>query len=82
MEYVIGPVLSVLITLGLIKKTSVDHKNKIQDALEKIEEVESRVDLMSKQVENVDKEILAKSLKVILPIAQATERLQEAVGVK
>ena len=82
MEYVIGPVLSVLITLGLIKKTSVEHKNKIQDALEKIEEVESRVDLMSTQVENVDKEILAKSLKVILPIAQATERLQEAVGVK
>lgn len=82
MEYVIGPVLSVLITLGLIKKTSVEHKNKIQDALEKIEEVESRVDLMSTQVENIDKEILAKSLKVILPIAQATERLQEAVGVK
>lgn len=82
MEYVIGPVLSVLITLGLIKKTSVDHKNKIHNALEKIEEVESRVDLMSTKVENVDKEILAKSLKVILPIAQATERLQEAVGVK
>ena len=82
MEYVIGPVLSVLITLGLIKKTSVDHKNKIHNALEKIEEVESRVDLMSKQVEDVDKEILKKSLKIILPIAQATERLQEAVGVK
>ena len=44
----------------------------------KIEEVESRVDLRLQQVENVDKEILAKSLKVILPIAQATERLQEA----
>ena len=45
MEYVIGPVLSLLIALGYVKKTNTKHKNEMHDALEKIEEVENKIKL-------------------------------------
>lgn len=45
-------------------------------------ELVERLDKVENTVKVVDKEILKKSLQVILPIAQATERLQAAVGVK
>ena len=82
MEYVLGPVLSVLVALGYIKKTALEYKKDIHDTLEKIEEVESRLTLLATKVDGVDQEVLKKSLKIITPLAQATQRLQDAVGVK
>ena len=82
MEYLIGPVISLLIALGYVKKTTDDHKKETHDTLEKIEEVESRLTSLACKVEGVDEEVLRKSLKIITPIAQATQRLQDAVGVK
>lgn len=79
MEYFIGPLVALVIG---IKYT--DFKNKLNtskvQALQ--EDVVARIEKMEVNVADVDKEILKKSLKIILPIAQATERLQEAVGVK
>ena len=46
-----------------------------EDILFKVESVESNV-------EKAEKELFQKSVKIIMPIAQATERLQQAVGVK
>jgi len=79
MEYFVGPLVALVIG---IKYT--DFKNKLNtskvQALQ--EEVTARIEKVEVNVADVDKEILKKSLKIILPIAQATERLQEAVGVK
>ena len=96
MEYVIGPVISLLIALGYVKKTTDDQKNETYTALEKIEEVESRltsctikveeeserITTLASKVEGVNEDVLRKSLKIITPLAQATQRLQDAVGVK
>ena len=68
MEYVVGPVLALLLGMKFTDFKVKEHKKTIAE--------------LEAKVEKVDKEILAKSMKVILPIAQATERLQEAVGVK
>lgn len=96
MEYVIGPVISLLIALGYVKKTTNDYKKETYNSLEKIEEIESRltscqikvekeadrITSLACKVEGVNEEVLNRSLKIITPLAQATQRLQDAVGVK
>jgi len=79
MEYFVGPLVALVIG---IKYTDFKHKLNTSKVQALQEEVTARIEKVEVNVADVDKEILKKSLKIILPIAQATERLQEAVGVK
>ena len=79
MEFVIGPLLSLMLAMKFTdfknKKSAEEMRKLKEDILFKVESVESNV-------EKAEKELFQKSVKIIMPIAQATERLQQAVGVK
>ena len=79
MESIIGPILALIIG---IKYSDIKNKKSMRQMEAAKTELLERLDKVESTVEVVDKEILKKSLQVILPIAQATERLQAAVGVK
>ena len=79
MEIVLGNVRALLIAMKLT-----DYKNKksIEELRAGQEELLAKVEAVEGSVTEMDKELFQKSLKIIMPIAQATERLQQAVGVK
>jgi len=79
MEVVIGPLLALIIG---IKYSDIKSKRNLKELEALKAEMNSRVEMIETNVDKVDKEILKKTLQVVLPIAQATERLQNAVGVK
>ena len=79
MEVVIGPLLALIIG---IKYSDIKNKRNLKELEALKAEMNSRVEMVETNVDKVDKEILKKTLQVVLPIAQATERLQNAVGVK
>ena len=79
MEVVIGPLLALIIG---IKYSDIKSKRNLKEFEALKAEMNSRVEMIETNVDKVDKEILKKTLQVVLPIAQATERLQNAVGVK
>lgn len=79
MESIIGPILALIIG---IKYSDIKIKKSTQQLESDKAELIERLDKVENTVKAVDKEILKKSLQIILPIAQATERLQAAVGVK
>ena len=79
MEVVIGPLLALIIG---IKYSDIKSKRNLKELEALKAEMNSRVEMVETNVDKVDKEILKKTLQVVLPIAQATERLQNAVGVK
>lgn len=79
MEVVIGPLLALIIG---IKYSDIKSKKNLKELEALKAEMNSRVEMVETNVDKVDKEILKKTLQVVLPIAQATERLQNAVGVK
>ena len=79
MEFIVGPLLALIIG---IKYSDIKNKKNIKD-LETIKaEMSARVEAVEGSVNNVDKEILKKTLQIVMPIAQATQRLQDEVGVK
>lgn len=82
MEYVLGPLLGLLLGMKFTDYSTKLRKKEIEAFEERVTLMEDKISSTIIKVDEVDKEILKKSLKIILPIAQATERLQEAVGVK
>ena len=79
MEVVIGPLLALIIG---IKYSDIKNKKNLEQLETLKAEMSSRVETVETSVDKIDKEILKKTLQIVLPIAQATERLQNAVGVK
>ena len=79
MEFIVGPLLALIIG---IKYSDIKNKKNVKE-LETIKaEMSARVEAVEGSVNNVDKEILKKTLQIVMPIAQATQRLQDEVGVK
>lgn len=75
MEYIVGPIVALLISGGYTK-VSLDKKNKeIADHKERIEKVE-------RIVVALDKQTLQKMLVTIQPVAKAVKELQDAVGIQ
>ena len=74
MEYVLGPVLALLVSMKFTHYTSSKQDKKIAELTERIEKVE-------KTVEIIDKEALKKMMVTISPVAKAVKELQEAIGV-
>ena len=74
-EYIVGPVLAVLISMKFT-----DYKAKKQEEASKA--YLQQVELVEKKVNNVDEEILKKVLVTITPVAKAVKQLQESIGVR
>ena len=74
-EYVVGPVLAVLISLKYTKHVTDKHQKEYQELLTKVELVEKRNTEM-------DKEMLQKVMTTVLPIAKAVNRLNGEVGIR
>ena len=75
LEYAVGPILALLISLKYTK-LQVDKKvSQIDDALARLEKVE-------KTLEVSDKETLKKMMITLTPVAKAVRELQEAIGIK
>ena len=75
MEYVVGPVLAVLISM---KFTDYKAKKQQEEAKAYLEQIE----LIDKKIGAVDQEILKKMLVTITPVAKAVKQLQESIGVQ
>jgi len=75
LEYAVGPVLALLISLKYTKVQLDKKVSQIDDALARLEKVE-------KTVEVIDKETLKKMMITLTPVAKAVRELQEAIGIK
>jgi len=74
-EYAVGPVLALLISLKYTKLT-IDKK------INKYDEILTRLDKVEKRVDEIDKETLKKMMITLTPVAKAVNELQEAIGIK
>jgi len=75
MEYIVGPLLALIISGGYTK-VSLNKKT------EEIEVYKARIEKVEKVVEALDKETLRKMLVTVQPVAKAVKELQEAVGIQ
>ena len=75
MEYVVGPVLALLVGMKFTH-FSVQKKD------EQIQELTARIEKAEKTVDIIDKETLKKMMVTVSPVAKAVKQLQEAIGVQ
>lgn len=84
MEAVFGSLAAVLISIGLGHKVLREQKQLISDQGERIELLEDQMLDVEKNVDErltqFDLETGTKMVRVVTPIAQATKKLQDAVG--
>ena len=73
MEYVIGPVLALLLSLKYSQQNDVKQRKRY-------EELQAKVELLEKRNEEVDKEMLKKIMTTVMPIAKAVNKLNQEVG--
>ena len=73
-QYVIvGPVLALLISLKYTQQQTTKHQKEYEALV-------SKVELLEKRNEQVDKEMLQKVMTTVLPIAKAVNKLNQEVG--
>ena len=73
MEYVVGPVLALLISLKFTQQQNTKHQKEYEALVAKVELLENRN-------EQVDKEMLQKIMTTVMPIAKAVNKLNQEVG--
>ena len=73
MEYVIGPVLALLLSLKYAQHNDVKQ-------LKRYEALVTKVELLENRNEQVDKEMLKKIMTTVMPIAKAVNKLNQEVG--
>ena len=74
-EYLVGPVVAVLISLKYTKYLTDKQSVKCEACCTKIESVE-------KVLETQEVEILKKVMTTVLPVAKAVNKLNQEVGIK
>ena len=74
-EYVVGPVLAVLISMKFTDYKARQQQTECKSCCEKIELIETKV-------KEIDQETLKKMLVTITPVAKAVQQLQESIGVR
>ena len=74
-EYLVGPVVAVLISLKYTKYMTDKQSVKCDACCAQIESVE-------KKLETHDKEILQRVMTTVLPVAKAVNRLNNEVGIR
>ena len=75
MEYVLGPVLAVLVTLKFA-----DFNIKKQGKV--ITELEEKVLVLEKNAKVAEAEVPKKMMATLLPVAKAVQKLNTQVGIK
>ena len=70
MEYIVGPVLALL--LGA--KLSAMHVQR------HTEQLEVRIDMIDQKLVDMDTKVVENSMKIMMPLANATRRIQEQLG--
>ena len=73
MYFVLGPVLALLISLKYTQQQTTKHQKEYEAPV-------SKVELLEKRNEQVDKEMLQKVMTTVLPIAKAVNKLNQEVG--
>ena len=73
MEFLIGPVLAVLVSVGYTLQQNTKHQKEYEALVTKVELLENRN-------EQVDKEMLQKIMTTVMPIAKAVNKLNQEVG--
>ena len=74
-EYLVGPVVAVLVSLKYTKHMVDKQSAKCATCCTQIESVE-------KKLETHDTEILKKVMTTVLPVAKAVNRLNNEVGIR
>ena len=74
-EYAVGPVLALLISLKFGQVKAKKQEEVIADLTARVEAIETKVDI-------IDRETLKKMLVTVSPVAKAVKELQEAVGIQ
>ncbi len=81
MEYIVGPVLAILISLKYTSGEKDKQELKIRDLDERIELLEEQLHELQASGEKHDEEFSKKVLATILPVAKAVNRLNQTVGI-
>ena len=74
-EYLVGPILAVVVSLKYTKYMTEKQSVKCNECCAKIELVEQKLEVH-------DKEILQKVMTTVLPVAKAVNRLNNEVGIR
>jgi Trp operon repressor len=84
MEFVIGPVLALLISLKYTQQQNTKQQKLVTSCLvakrKEYDALIARVELIEKRNEAVDKEMLQKIMTTVMPIAKAVNKLNQEVG--
>ena len=96
MEFLIGPVLAVLVSVSYTRQQNTKHQKEYEALVTKVELLEAngastklqenyvkltaKVDLMEARGEQADKEMLKKIMTTVMPIAKAVNKLNQEVG--
>lgn len=75
MEYIVGPVLALLVSAKIISMKTTEQNDRIQALEEKIE-------IVKKVQYQTEQELPKKMLVAMLPITKAIKKLNEQVGVE
>tara|TARA_R110002020_G_scaffold78417_2_gene197226 strand:- start:6 stop:230 length:225 start_codon:yes stop_codon:yes gene_type:complete len=73
MEYIVGPVIALLVAL---KFTDVKSKG----CNKKLNEIEEKVELVKLTVTNTEVELPKKVMATMMPVAKAVQKLNQQVG--
>jgi hypothetical protein len=86
MEYVIGPVFAILVSLPFTHFKTVQTEEKIKALQTKIELIETnhseRLEKVEAVVQIIDREVPKKMVGIIQPVAVAVKELQSAIGIQ
>ena len=81
MEYLIGPVLAVLVSLKFTAVEKNKQELKIRDLDDRIEMLEEQLVELQSSGEKRDEEFSKKVLATIMPVAKAVNKLNQTVGI-
>ena len=71
MEFIAGPIVAVLLSLGFTQWKAKQHDTTIAD-------IEQRLEIVQQSEEELPKKVMA----TVMPIAKAVQRLNVEVGIK
>ena len=73
MEFLIGPVLAVLVSVGYTRQQNTKHQKEYEALVTKVELLENRN-------EQVEKEMLKNIMTTVMPITKAVNKLNQKLG--
>jgi|TARA_A100000171_G_C2122100_1_gene141367 cell division protein FtsL len=73
MEYIVGPVLALMLSM---KYTSLQIKEKEH----KLQLLEKKIELVNTKVDDVDKQVIDNTMRIMTPLVNATRKIQEQLG--